>query len=419
MGRYVRAGLGVALLGVLPLVSSSPAAAAPVTFSYSGPPVPIPDAADLSGNAPGAPALATVLVSGLPEFIADVNFRFDGTACSTTAGSTTVGLSHTFVNDLEVKLTSPVGTTVLLINNTDGSGNNFCQVVLDDDAGSPSIQTAVTANAPFTGTWTPNSPLSAFDGQNPNGTWTLSVQDFFSSDTGSLRAFSIIIDAGLPASLPGVVTTSTGWALRNGLASGTSTTFSLGTRPLVPLTGDWNGDGTKTPGFFKGGTFTLYDTIPPATALAPITFGNARGFPVSGDWNGDNKDDLAVYYNGTWELRITGTGGLSSFSFGSGTWPATWPVAGDWDGNGTDGFGLFSGGTWTLRNTPTSPDIVFSFGASLSAAVVGDWDADGDDTVGLKAGTTWTLTNATPPGGPAVVFDYGLANDFPVVWAKP
>ena len=175
------------------LVAAPTALAAPATFSYAGPPVAIPDATDLSGNSPGAPAEATVTAAGLAPHVTDIDFRIDGTACSTTAGSTTVGIAHTFVNDLELRLTSPGGTTVKVIDNTDGSGNNFCQVLLDDDAAS-SIQSAVTANAPFTGTWMPANPLSAFDGQNPNGSWTLAAQDFFSGDTGSIRAFSVIID---------------------------------------------------------------------------------------------------------------------------------------------------------------------------------------------------------------------------------
>ncbi|MDO8364806.1 MAG: LPXTG cell wall anchor domain-containing protein, partial [Actinomycetota bacterium] len=68
-----------------------------------------------------------------------------------------------------------------------------CQVVLDDESVGPSIQTVVTANAPFTGSFLPAFPLSGFDGENPNGNWTISVQDFFSSDTGVLRAFSVVV----------------------------------------------------------------------------------------------------------------------------------------------------------------------------------------------------------------------------------
>ncbi|HMG35881.1 MAG TPA: S8 family serine peptidase [Blastocatellia bacterium] len=169
------------------------AAGAPVTVSYTGPVVPIPDATDLSGSNPGAPAFANLTVSGLTGSIFDIDFRFDGTSCSATPGSTTVGLDHTFINDLQVTLISPAGTQVKLIDNTDGSGNNFCQTTLDDESAGPSIQSVASSQAPFTGSFKPANPLSAFDGETPNGTWQLKVQDFFAEDTGNIRAFSLVI----------------------------------------------------------------------------------------------------------------------------------------------------------------------------------------------------------------------------------
>lgn len=167
---------------------------APVTVSYTGPAVPIPDAADLSGSNPGASVNASLLVSGVTGKIYDLNFRIDGTSCSNAAGATTVGLDHTFVNDLQLRLIAPAaGPTVTVINNTDSSGNNFCQTLLDDDTANPSIQTVVSGNAPFSGTFKPNSSLSAFRGLDPNGTWNFQAQDFFSGDTGNIRAYSLII----------------------------------------------------------------------------------------------------------------------------------------------------------------------------------------------------------------------------------
>jgi len=164
---------------------------APVTFSYLGPPVPIPDSP--GANTPGVTAMAPLLVSGVAGNIFDLDFRIDGTSCSTAAGSTTVGLDHTFVNDLQIGLISPSPgpTNVLMIKRTDAGGNNFCQTVLDDETANPSIQSATTA--PFTGTFKPNLALSAFDGLNANGTWNLSATDFFAADTGNIRAFSLII----------------------------------------------------------------------------------------------------------------------------------------------------------------------------------------------------------------------------------
>ena len=49
---------------------------------------------------------------------------------------------------------------------------------------------------------------------------------------------------------------------------------------------------------------------------------------------------------------------------------------------------------------------------------MGDWNADGTDTVGVKSGVTWRLRNANSSGTAAITFDFGSANDLPVVWAR-
>src|ERR1700712_54885 len=162
--------------------------ATPVTFSYTGPAVPIPDSA--GADVGGTPAFASLPVAATGNVFA-ITFSIDGTACSATAGSTTVGLDHTFVNDLQLSLIAPNSTSVLVINRTDGGGNNFCQTVLDDQSAGGSIQAVATAQAPFTGNFTPSSPLAGFQGQPANGTWQLEAQDFFVGDLGNIRAFSV------------------------------------------------------------------------------------------------------------------------------------------------------------------------------------------------------------------------------------
>ncbi len=62
------------------------AQAAPVTFSYSGPPVAIPDNA--------TQVSVPIVASGLGPAITDINFRIDGTACTTAPAATTVGIDH-------------------------------------------------------------------------------------------------------------------------------------------------------------------------------------------------------------------------------------------------------------------------------------------------------------------------------------
>ncbi|MEO6655799.1 MAG: proprotein convertase P-domain-containing protein, partial [Pyrinomonadaceae bacterium] len=92
-------------------------------------------------------------------------------------------------------LTSPGGTTIALITNRGGGGNNYCTVGLNDEGGLPPASTIVLTGG-VTGNFTPESPLSAFDGQNANGNWTLNVADTAALDTGTLNRFSLIFNSG-------------------------------------------------------------------------------------------------------------------------------------------------------------------------------------------------------------------------------
>jgi subtilisin-like proprotein convertase family protein len=157
-------------------------ATTPVKFSYTGPPVPIPDAGTLGASFP-------IAVSGI-GYASDVDFSIDGTACSRTVGSTAVGIDHTYVGDLTGTLTSPAGKTAVLFQRRGGTGENLCQVVFDDEATTP-FATVVAADAPFTGSWKPLDPLAGLIGDAVDGTWTFKVTDGAASDTGTVRAFTL------------------------------------------------------------------------------------------------------------------------------------------------------------------------------------------------------------------------------------
>jgi subtilisin-like proprotein convertase family protein len=198
---------GPAAQQTFPLSIRVGAPGATTTFSFTGPEVAIPDAGDLTGSNPGALVGAPVTVSGTGR-VYDVDVRIDGATCSTTAGSTTVGINHTFVNDLQIGLVGPDSTSVLLINQTDGGANNFCQTLLDDESPGASIQSVVSAQAPFTGSFRPNAALSAFDALPSLGQWQLTARDFFSNDTGHIRAWSLLLTEAVcnaPDQAPGIV----------------------------------------------------------------------------------------------------------------------------------------------------------------------------------------------------------------------
>ena len=249
---------------------------APVTVAYAGAPVAIPDAVDLSGTAPGALVSASLPVA-VAGNLKDINLSIDGATCSTTIGSTTVGIDHTFVNDLEISLQSPSGAIVKVIDNTDGSGNNLCQTVLDDESAGANIQSVVTANAPFTGSFTPANSLAALDGLAATGNWLLSAQDFFSGDTGSIRAWSLAVTPAVcdvPVQAPNLTATKT--------VTGTYIEGSVATYTVVITN-----TGTGIQPDNAGAEFT--DTIPAALTVGTptATAGTVSGAGVNPvTWNG-------------------------------------------------------------------------------------------------------------------------------------
>jgi subtilisin-like proprotein convertase family protein len=162
---------------------------APVTIAYAGAAKAIPDNNATGINIPLA-------VSGLTGKISDLNFKIGGATCTTTAGATSVGIDHTWVGDLVITLKSPQGTVVTLVNQAGGvlnEGHNFCNTTLDDESAGGTIQNVTASQAPYSGSFKPANPLSTFDGQTPNGTWTLNVADRGVADTGNVRAFSLTI----------------------------------------------------------------------------------------------------------------------------------------------------------------------------------------------------------------------------------
>jgi subtilisin-like proprotein convertase family protein len=108
-------------------------------------------------------------------------------------------LTHTWVGDLKLELTSPTGTIVVLADRPGGtanSGDNFTGTVFDDGA-SVAIGAGSTA-APYTGSFRPQADqLSRFDGESQQGTWTLKVSDLAGADTGNLNAWGLDLAVGV------------------------------------------------------------------------------------------------------------------------------------------------------------------------------------------------------------------------------
>ncbi|HUR23846.1 MAG TPA: Ig-like domain repeat protein [Acidimicrobiales bacterium] len=371
----------------------------------------------LTLTAPAVADLSVTKTDSPDPVVAGSNITYSIGVSNSVVGSTasSVVLSDPVpANTTFVSLSSPAGWTCILPAVGSSGGTVTCnRPTLTAADGAQSFTLVVKVNLP-----TP----AATPIQN-----TATVSSTPTDSGPGANTASATTTVGFAPSRPALVRNSTQWLLRNTLTTGSpDTSFSYGAKPLSPIMGDWDGDGTKTAGTFESGTFKLNNANDSSAAdITPFTFGDPRGFPVAGDFNGDGVDDVGVYRAGLWQIRLS-TGATSSFSFGSGTWPAAVPVVGDWNGDGVDGIGLYTLmapgtlGEWNLRNTASAgaPDLTFVFGGSGLYPVVGDWDGDGIDTVGYKSmsSPTWSLRNTNSPGAPTVTFDYGLASDLPLAW---
>jgi hypothetical protein len=175
-----------ALVGVASVCLAAPALAGASTFSNSGA-ITIPD----FGTA--TPYPSTISVSGLSGTISDVNV-------------TLTGFSHTSPLDVDILVVGPTGASAELFDGAGGgspvSNLNF---TFDDGAASmlPCSSTAMSSGSyqptdcfPLdlgVDVFPPPAPagpwdqlLSAFNGTDPNGTWSLYVVDQLPGVSGSI-----------------------------------------------------------------------------------------------------------------------------------------------------------------------------------------------------------------------------------------
>jgi len=154
---------------------------------------------DLNGNGLLDGGNQTVSSTDVPKSILDYTTTTSTLLVSGAGGLTdvnvTLNIMHTWDSDLDVYLTSPSGTVVELFTDVGSSGDNFVNTTFDDEAAT----SIVAGTAPFTGSYRPEGLLAGFDGEDPNGTWTLSVTDDAGGDQGTLNSWSIAIETGEPS----------------------------------------------------------------------------------------------------------------------------------------------------------------------------------------------------------------------------
>ncbi|WP_055443940.1 T9SS type A sorting domain-containing protein [Lacinutrix himadriensis] len=94
--------------------------------------------------------------------------------------------THSYLGDLQATLTSPNGTVVSLFSYICGGNDDF-DIQFDDAVATGSLPCPLTDG----GTYQPVGNLADFNGEDPNGTWTLTFVDNAGGDSGALASWSL------------------------------------------------------------------------------------------------------------------------------------------------------------------------------------------------------------------------------------
>ena len=114
---------------------------------------------------------------------------------------------HTWDSDMSFTL-NHLATTTALITNRGSSGDNFIGTILNDSAANP----ISSGTAPFTGSFRPEVPLTAFNGHLATGNWVMFMADNAAGDVGFLKAWCITFEMQCP--LGGVQTVEVPFAYK-------------------------------------------------------------------------------------------------------------------------------------------------------------------------------------------------------------
>jgi subtilisin-like proprotein convertase family protein len=115
----------------------------------------------------------TIVVPTSSSEVTDVNFN--------------VKFTHSYISDVQIEVVSPKGTTVKLFDKSCGATDSSLDLVYDDLGG------ALNCGSTASQTVVPVGVLSAFNGENPGGTWKIRFRDVDPIKTGTIDSVSIEI----------------------------------------------------------------------------------------------------------------------------------------------------------------------------------------------------------------------------------
>jgi Ca2+-binding RTX toxin-like protein len=331
-------------------------AAAQTSFANSAPIV-IPDLG------PATPYPSTISVSGLSAAVTDVDVTLNN-------------VTHTFPDDIDALLVGPQGQKVIVMSDA-GGFDPITDTTLSFDDSAPVFVPDDTTPAPGTykptdsvemgeenDTFTAPAPggpystaLAAFNGSDPNGTWSLYVFDDAAPDSGDIEGWSLRIAVAAPTTAaptisgnavnnqtltanPGATTggssTSFQWLRCDAAGTGcvpipgaTGTTYTLTTADIghaIRVRQTVTGSGGTT----SADSAATSPVAPDPTPCSNVFTGTAGNDSINGTTGGDRISGLGgadilsgaarndCLAGGTGNDRLSGGSGRDRLSGGSG-----------------------------------------------------------------------------------------------------
>jgi len=262
----------------------------------------------INDNAPASPYPSTISVGGIPRTITDLNVTLSD-------------ISYPYLDALDILVVGPGGQKVMLMSDAGGafSLNHLPNLTFDDSSAPPSDSGAISCcrvspvnyespdNMPAPAPGEPyGTSLSIFDGTDPNGTWSLFVQDDDGfGDTGQIAGgWSLDITAAAQ---------NDDFANAQAINSDTAT-----------ITGDNIASGFEADepnSFFSGGS-VWYRWTAPNTGQTAIDTCNTDYDPIMGVFTGSAVNSLTPPGPGLGFINngcVSGFGDKTSFTAQAGT----------------------------------------------------------------------------------------------------
>jgi len=227
----------------------------------------------------------------------------------------------------------------------------------------------------------------------------------------------------------------------NGVWNGASVDrqYNFGITGDIPVTGDWNSDGKTEIGVFRNSTHLFYldyngnGVWNGASVDRQYNFGISGDIPVSGDWNNDGTFEIGVFRPSThlFYLDYNGNGAWNGasvdrqYNFGI---TGDIPVSGDWNNDKKSKIGVFrpsthlfyldynGNGAWNGG----AVDRSFNFGITGDIPLSADWNDDGKSDIGVFRNSTHLFYldyNGNGVWNGASVdrqYNFGITGDTPV-----